>query len=755
MPTSLHRGRTSRALSALLIASLATRASGATLTGVVRSNLGVGVANANIDAIDQCTGSNIFIATDLAASDGSFSIGVPNGTYDLHFIPPAGSTLSAGDRQEFVVTGNAALGTISLSPGALVSGTLLTPTLGPATGMGLKFIDAVTGHRVFLTKSTTDVAGHWSVRVPAGSWNIDFRPPSGSAFADGERTGLVVGASDIAGLSDALKNGFVVTGHVQNSALNPLSEVDLSAFNKCTGDEVPNAHDNTDAAGNFSLVMPAGTFTFTIDPPYCVASEATRVVDVVVSGPLNLGTFTLRNAVMVSGIVHNPDGSPMVDARVKFFDVSLAGPPRQGTVRDHTNAAGAFAIAVPAGTYDINIEPPVGSTARVLHLSSMGITVTTNLGTLTTLAGVAISSHVQGPGAVPLGNVNINVVDHLTGVAQHLTHDATDANGNYRVVVAPGTYDVQYAPPLCDALVPASIDSVVIASTTTLATANLVTGIHLTGTVTDASQVPVSGGELDVFPAGSTHQLFTPGALTAANGSYDVLLVPGKYDIHYLPAAGSRLRPRSVSYPLESTSAALSPVVLSPGLLLSGNVRDANTLAALAGVRIEVYPVHNSAPLLTANNQSSAAGSFSFPIDSGRWDLRYVPSPGTNYAAAWRTGVLVSADLALTMQSLAPTSTAVAPPVASALELAPPEPNPARGEVRFQFRAAHGAAQLSVWDVSGRRVAALWNGPATAPTGVRWDTRSSNGRPVPPGIYFVRLSDSTGGTRMRRVTVMP
>src|ERR1043166_9861284 len=107
-------------------------------------------------------------------------------------------------------------------------------------------------------------------------------------------------------LSDFLKTGFAVTGHVQNAASVALAEVDLSAFDKCTGNEVPNAHDNTDAAGNFSIVMPAGTYPFTVDPPFCTPSEATPLVDVVVRGPASLGTFALRTAVTVSGWVHSP-----------------------------------------------------------------------------------------------------------------------------------------------------------------------------------------------------------------------------------------------------------------------------------------------------------------------------------------------------------------------------------------------------------------------------------------------------------------
>src|SRR5438067_11878299 len=121
LPTSTPRGGLWLVLPALGFALLAAPASGVTLTGTVKSNTGTAVANVDIDAIDQCTGSNVFIATDHTAADGTFSIQLAAGTYDLHFIPPAGRTLVAGDRQEFVVTTNVSLGTVPLCPGHLLS----------------------------------------------------------------------------------------------------------------------------------------------------------------------------------------------------------------------------------------------------------------------------------------------------------------------------------------------------------------------------------------------------------------------------------------------------------------------------------------------------------------------------------------------------------------------------------------------------------------------------------------------------------
>ena len=45
--------------------------------------------------------------------------------------------------------------------------------------------------------------------------------------------------------------------------------------------------------------------------------------------------------------------------------------------------------------------------------------------------GIPLSGHVSGPGGAPQRNVNINVIEHFTRVSERISHDATDAAGNF------------------------------------------------------------------------------------------------------------------------------------------------------------------------------------------------------------------------------------------------------------------------------------------------------------------------------------
>ncbi len=732
---------------------LAVPAGAATLTGTVRNEAAAGLGNVDLDFVDQCSGDNIFLSGDKTAADGTFAIVVPAGTYDVRFTPPAGSTVAAWEIQNVVVSANASLGVITLHPGRLVSGTVLTPSLGPAAGVDLKFVDRATDRRVYLTKDLTNASGQYSVRVPPGAYDIDFRPASTTAFGDRVRLDLVVGASDVSGLSDVLLGGFVVSGSARDKNNNKLKNVDVDVFDLCTGVRIPTAHDNTDVNGNYAVVVPAGTYLFEFNPPACKSLETTRQSGVAISNNKNLGTETMKAAFAVSGVVHDHAGAVQPGVKLKFYDATTPGSPRQGTSGDRTDASGAFSVLLPTGTYHIDFEPPVSSTDQVMHLSSVVVGGATNLGTLTLAQGVQVSGHVTGPGALPVLNVNINAVDAVTRAPVLLAHDDTDSLGNFTVVVAPGTYDFQYDPPACSGLAPASQAGLSIAAPTALPTVNLVTGVHILGTVLDAGSLPVANVDLDVFPAGSSTKLYTPRDQTALDGTFDVLIAPGTYDIKFVPSSlAPHLRPALRTNQPIPVNTTLPNVVLADGLLVSGFVKAVGTLAPIPNVSVDFFPPGGGAAMLVSHHTTSALGDYAVAVEAGTWDILYTPPVGSGFPSAWRRGVTVSADLALSDQLLDPSLMAVDPAIASSyVQLSAPVPNPARHDVRFTVSTADGEAELTVWDLAGRRVATPWKGRANSSVTIHWNGTTERGEPVPAGLYFVRLEGAAGTRKVRSV----
>lgn len=95
-----------------------------------------------------------------------------------------------------------------------------------------------------------------------------------------------------------------------------------------------------------------------------------------------------------------------------------------------------------------------------------------------------------------------------------------------------------------------------------------------------------------------------------------------------------------------------------------------------------------------------------------------------------------------------PGSLAVAPAGPAGLALAPNAPNPFREVTLLRFSIAQGAqVRLRIFDVTGREVRTLVNGPLAAGRhAVPWDGRDATGRQVAPGVYLQALE--AGGARL-------
>lgn len=80
------------------------------------------------------------------------------------------------------------------------------------------------------------------------------------------------------------------------------------------------------------------------------------------------------------------------------------------------------------------------------------------------------------------------------------------------------------------------------------------------------------------------------------------------------------------------------------------------------------------------------------------------------------------------------------------LALSPAAPNPFQRSTRVAFAMPQrGNADVSVYDVTGRRVATLFQGEAEAgPHSATWDGRASDGSLAPSGVYRAVLQTATG-----------
>lgn len=139
------------------------------------------------------------------------------------------------------------------------------------------------------------------------------------------------------------------------------------------------------------------------------------------------------------------------------------------------------------------------------------------------------------------------------------------------------------------------------------------------------------------------------------------------------------------------------------------------------------------------------------------WDYDFPFSPGG--PAPWPQ---FQHDARRTGTSEPPNVVGIEPEVAAAPrvpELGIPRPNPARDAVQLDFGVPvgeHGVAlELSIFDLAGRRVRTIAQGPAHAGRDVaRWDMRDARGGRAPAGVFLVRMTLGAR-TLTRKVVVLP
>ena len=79
-------------------------------------------------------------------------------------------------------------------------------------------------------------------------------------------------------------------------------------------------------------------------------------------------------------------------------------------------------------------------------------------------------------------------------------------------------------------------------------------------------------------------------------------------------------------------------------------------------------------------------------------------------------------------------------------------PNPAGDNVSLTFNLdQRTSTEVGIFDVTGRLVRNLYRGSLDSSSLLQWDTRSDQGKEVPSGVYFVKLSSSSGLAKTRMI----
>lgn len=373
---------------------------GALLTGtVVRSDDLLPVLGVDTDVDISSSGERVFTPADNTDASGVFEVIVPLTTIDLTIEPKKIDKLVARSIAGIAIAADTDLGMIQVDPGALLTGVVTRASDGSfVEDADTDVFDSSTGDKIPTPGDNTDEFGVFSIVVPIGTIDIAFKPMKADRLVATTVTAITV-AGDMNLGTTSLNAGALLSGTVvRASGGAAVTGADTDTHDAFSGQSILTPGDDTDATGGFSVVVPFGTFEFTIEPDVIDRLVALRFADLDVTADTDLGVLALEDGFLITGTVHDPSGV-VADNTVAAYDDSTGE--RVPTPGSRSDAAGNFAFVLPAGTFDVKWAPPLGDgTGR---LFSENFIVAGDVAVDPMLTGSTASVSIGGTGHLVLG----------------------------------------------------------------------------------------------------------------------------------------------------------------------------------------------------------------------------------------------------------------------------------------------------------------------------------------------------------------
>jgi len=488
-------------------------------------------------------------------------------------------------------------------------------------------VQAYDANGVLAVSTGSDAAGHYSLAVAAGKYHLLAFDPNGnyatSFYPDAESfetSALLDVESNTSNINFALVRAGFVAGVVTSNGGTPLGSMTVAAYN---ADGTRRGFTTTDAAGNYRLVLPPGTFDVAAFDNALVYQPSVVHGVVVATASTATTDFKLTKSATVSGTITDAlTSSPLASMSVAFYvNGTLAATAT-------TDANGRYRLLLPPATYGVVSFDPLGVYAPTFNGNvesfDRSVAVVLAEGTSTTIDAKLVraakfSGHVTDAAthaALPGITVAAFNADGTTRVFA-----TTDGGGLYTLVLPAGTYrvaaydtNVQYARrfyPAATSFASAAASSAFTASSTILDFA-LPRGAVVSGQVTAAGTTP-AGIAVAAYDASG----LVTSTLTDANGNYRLVVDGGSY---VLAAFDPSFRYATSSTPIATVAG--QPLgnknfSLVSGAHLSGLVTTSAGFS-LADMTVAAYDASDS---LIASAITRSDGRFDFVVPPGTYRL--------------------------------------------------------------------------------------------------------------------------------------
>ena len=549
-------------------------AEAAIVRGTVSNTGGVRLPGKVVEAYDA---AGVLRGTATTDNTGSYTLAVPAGAYRVLAYDPEGTYATSfhpGDRDSFerslpvtVAEGAPVDVHFQLVLGGRIGGTV-TAANAPLADAVVEVYN-LSGTRRGFTR--TNAAGQYSIVAPSGELRVfaydanDFYAgefhANARAFSEAQDVRVLVGGTSM--VDFALERASHVSGAVLDAETRQgIPGMRVYAY---TPSGALVATKTTDAQGLFRFTLQGGQYRFVsgggqYGPSFWVESRSFAGSDVLTLTPgvdrLNVALVAARGAT-IQGDVNSPG------ALVTAYNLD-------GTVHARTGVGpfGEYSLTVAPGRYKLAVEPLVqhaalfyGGTpdfeaAQVIAvIGGQTLTVDFNAPRAGSFTGFVRDALTQQP----LGGMTVAAYD---ASGARVAQTTTLAGSTYRLLVAPGEYRVvafdsrlEYAPSYAPATLTVAVDQSVPLDFT------MRRGTRVSGTVLLAGGGSAEGVEVLAFDLAGNP---AAGAMTAADGTFTLVVVPGTYTFEARTPFS-----RAVRGPIDVGAISPAPV----GFVLEGSAR--------------------------------------------------------------------------------------------------------------------------------------------------------------------------------------